>query len=284
VSKPLLSILCPTRRRPGQVLALIDTAIKTAAHPERLQFVFYVDGDDPTRAEVQNLKLDAPGRPIIVITGPRVVLSQMWNECYAQAQADVLMQCGDDIRFRTRGWDTKVLSQFLRYPDRIVLVHGQDGIQGDRVATHGFLHRRWVEVVGYFVPPIFASDYNDMWLTEVADLLQRRIYLPDVYTEHMHPVAGKGPLDRTHQERLNRHNVENCDRLWRDTAADRQVDAGKLRAYIEGFAAAGAGPHQEEGVGHGHRSDPPSPGQLAQGGQRKSRPRGDAGREQPAGV
>lgn len=236
--KPLISILCPTRRRPSQVLALIDTAVKTARHPDRLQFVFYVDGDDPTRAEVQSLKLDAPGRPVVVITGPRVVLSQMWNECYAQAEADVLMQCGDDIRFRTPGWDTKILRQFLRYPDRIVLVHGQDGIQGDRIATHGFLHRRWVQVVGYFVPPLFASDYNDLWLTEVADLIGRRIYLSDVYTEHMHPVAGKGPLDRTHQERLSRHNTENCDQIWRDTTSNRQADAAKLQAYIEGFAAA----------------------------------------------
>jgi hypothetical protein len=215
------------------------TAIETATYPEQLEFVLYIDGDDPTRAEVQGLQVAHGHGPWCkVITGPRVVLSQMWNVCFEQATADVLMQCGDDIRFRTRGWDTKVLSQFLRYPDRILLVHGQDGIQGDRIATHGFLHRRWTSVVGYFVPPIFASDYNDMWLTEVADAIQRRIYLPDVYTEHMHPVAGKGPLDRTHQERLERHNTENCDQLWRDTAPDRLRDAAKLRAYIEGFAFA----------------------------------------------
>jgi hypothetical protein len=238
MSKPLISILCPTRRRPGQVKDLIASAAGTATYPEQLQFVFYVDGDDPTRNEIQSLQPQAFGVPVEVITGPRVVLSQMWNECYKLADADVLMQCGDDIRFRTRGWDTKVLSQFLRYPDRIALVHGQDGIQGDRIATHGFLHRRWVNVVGYFVPPIFASDYNDLWLTEVADAIQRRIYLPEVYTEHMHPVAGKGPLDRTHQERLDRHNTQDCDRLWRDTAIERRVDADKLRAYIEGFAAA----------------------------------------------
>ena len=234
--KPLISVLCPTRGRPFQVQELIDTATRTATYPDQLQFVFYIDGDDKTRHSVQDLQRIDPR--VAVITGPRVVLSQMWNECYTLAKADVLMQCGDDIRFRTRGWDTKVLRQFLGYPDRIVLVHGQDGIQGDRIATHGFLHRRWVEVVGYFVPPIFASDYNDMWLTEVADLINRRLYLPQVYTEHMHPVAGKGPLDRTHQERLARHNTEDCDRLWRDTADDRQRDAGKLRAYIEGYAFA----------------------------------------------
>lgn len=234
----MISILCPTRRRPQQVQELIDTATVTCRWPDRLQFVFYVDGDDPTRHSVQDLERVDPR--VKVITGPRVVLSQMWNECYRRAWADVLMQCGDDIRFRTVDWDVKILEQFLRYPDRIVLVHGEDGIQGKRIATHGFIHRRWVQVVGYFVPPIFASDYNDMWLTEVADAIGRRIFLPDVLTEHMHPVAGKGALDRTHQERLHRHNTEDCDRLWRETADDRLRDARRLSAYIEGHAALAA--------------------------------------------
>lgn len=236
--KPLISILCPTRRRPEQVRQLIETGLSTAKHPTRLEFVFYVDGDDPTRHKVQEFqKLDL-GPVVRVVTGPRIVLSAMWNACYEQASADVLMQCGDDIRFRTRDWDTAVLSQFLRYPDRIVLVHGQDGIQGSTLATHGFIHRRWVNQVGYFVPPLFASDYNDLWLTYVADQLGRRVYLPDVYTEHMHPVAGKGPWDRTHVERDARHRAEDCDQIWRDTVAERDRDVATLRAYIDGFARA----------------------------------------------
>lgn len=274
--KPLISILCPTRRRPGQVRELVRTAIETAAYPERLQFVFYVDGDDPTRAEVQGLQTGGSiaNGGVVVITGPRVVLSAMWNECYALAEGDVLMQCGDDIRFRTRHWDQQVLSQFLRYPDRIVLVHGEDGIQGKRIATHGFIHRRWVQTVGYFVPPRFASDYNDMWLTEVADAIGRRVYLPQVYTEHMHPVAGKGPLDRTHQERLERHNAQDCDRIWRDTKPERAADAAKLRAYIEGFEA------QKRGGADGT----PLPGPLADVRPRQARPRGTAGRTRAARV
>lgn len=234
--KPLISILCPTRGRPHQVRELIGTAGLTAARLDRLQFVFYVDGDDKARHEVQDLQRTDPR--VLVVTGPRIVLSAMWNECYERAQADVLMQCGDDIRFRTSGWDQRVLRQFAAWPDRIVLIHGEDGIQGKRIATHGFIHRRWVQQVGYFVPPRFASDYNDMWLTEVADELGRRVFLPDVLTEHMHPVAGKGPWDRTHAERLHRHNVEDCDRIWRDTAKERAQDVAKLRAYIGGYAAA----------------------------------------------
>lgn len=239
MSRPLISILCPTRGRPNQVRELIHTALLTATYPDQIQFVFYVDEDDKHGAEtIGILEQFDPHPTSAVISGPRIVLSAMWNRCYEQARADVLMQCGDDIRFRTRDWDTAVLAQFLRFPDRIVLVHGQDGIQGATIATHGFIHRRWVQQVGYFVPPLFASDYNDLWLTYVADQLGRRIYLPDVYTEHMHPVAGKGPWDRTHSERDARHKAENCDQIWRDTVRERDADVAKLRAYIEGFAFA----------------------------------------------
>lgn len=239
MSRPLISVLCPTRGRPNQVRELIHTALLTAAHPDQIQFVFYVDEDDKHGAETTGILEHFDPHPTsVVVSGPRIVLSAMWNQCYEQAQADVLMQCGDDIRFRTRGWDAAVLAQFLRFPDRIVLVHGQDGIQGATIATHGFIHRRWVQQIGYFVPPLFASDYNDLWLTYVADQLGRRVYLPDVYTEHMHPVAGKGPWDRTHSERDARHKAENCDQIWRDTVQERDADVARLRAYIEGFAFA----------------------------------------------
>jgi hypothetical protein len=226
-----ISILCPTRGRPDNVKRLVESAMVNAHRPDLLEFVFYVDDDDPTAEQV-----DLLGDLIKVVRGPRIVLSACWNECYAVATGGILMQCGDDIVFRTARWDKMVRGQFEAYPDRIVLVHGEDGIQGKRVATHGFIHRTWVQVVGYFVPPLFASDYNDMWLTEVADQLGRRVYLSHLYTEHMHPVAGKGPLDRTHRERLDRHNRENCDQIWRDTVADRRRDAQKLLAYMDGFA------------------------------------------------
>src|SRR5262245_52599602 len=160
----------------------------------------------------------------------------MWNRCAEAATYDVMMHCGDDIIFRTSNWDQRVIDQFDRYDDRIVFVHGEDGIQHGNIGTHGFLHRRWVETVGYFVPLYFSSDYNDLWLSQVADALGRRVYLPDVYTEHMHPVVGKAPLDQTHQDRLARHQRDNVDQLYRDLAGRRDEDVVKLRRVIEEHA------------------------------------------------
>lgn len=225
----MISVLLPTRDRPANLTRLLDSALETAA--TEVEFVVYLDDDDPSA----DASLDVLHRfGATVVRGPRVVLSETWNRCYDRARFDVVMQCGDDIVFRTAHWDERVHEALARFPDRLAFVHGNDGIQYDRIGTHGFLHRRWVEAVGYFLPPYFSSDYNDLWLTEVADALGRRVYLDDVVTEHMHPVAGKAELDRTHRERLERHRRDDVDALYRRLAPERAADVAKLRAVILG--------------------------------------------------
>ena len=125
-----------------------------------------------------------------------------------------------------------MLDVFDGYPDRIVFVHGRDGIHDASFGTHGFIHRRWVDTVGYFVPPYFSSDYNDTWLNEVANALGRRVYLPGLYTEHMHPVAGKAPWDATYHERMERHTRDGVDALYVSKRHERLADVERLRAVL----------------------------------------------------
>jgi hypothetical protein len=233
--KPLISILTPTRGRPDNIARLVHSALDTALRPNLIEFVFYVDYDDPASDNAIE-RLSLSGVSTMIIAGERIVLSQMWNACANAALADVMMHCGDDIIFRSDNWDEHVLGEFEKYPDGIVLVHGRDGYQDANLATHGFRHRNWMNVVGDFVPPHFSSDYNDTWVTEVADSIGRRSYLESVYTEHMHPVVGKGPLDQTHQERLARHAQDNPGGIYARLAKDRQEEARLLQEFIDDYA------------------------------------------------
>jgi hypothetical protein len=218
----MISILCPTRNRPENVRRLIESAWATANGP--LEFVFFTDEDAP-------LPLDITGQGGVVVTsGPRRVFSDMWNACYEKASADVLMMGADDIVFRTPGWDTAVLDEFDRYPDRIVLVHGEDGIQGPGLGTHPFIHRRWAETLGYFSPPYFTRDFCDTWLSNLADRIGRRVFLPDVLTEHLHPGVGKAPFDKTYAEKVTRGG--GADEAWAATEGERERDAQTLMAAM----------------------------------------------------
>jgi glycosyl transferase/beta-hydroxylase protein BlmF len=226
----VISILVPTRGRPQNVARLLDSVFATAAG--EVEVVLYVDDDDIHGPMIKQ----AESNDVSVIVGPRIVLSECWNRCFERARYDVVMQCCDEAVFRTDDWDRFVLAEFQKVPDKIVLVHGRDGIQDAGLATMGFVHRRWVETVDYLCPPYFSCDYNDLWLTEVADALHRRVFLPDVLFEHMHPVVHKAPLDTTHQERLNRGSRDNVGALYRNLAPQRAADVAKLRAAL-GVAA-----------------------------------------------
>jgi glycosyltransferase involved in cell wall biosynthesis len=223
----MISVLVPTRNRPDSVERLMTSAFETADND--VEFVFYVDNDDASSLDV----ISRYGGKII--TGERVVLSEMWNRCAEQATWDIMMHCGDDIVFRSAHWDSIVLNEFAQVPDKILLVYGRDGFQDEKLGTHSFIHRNWVDTVGYFVPPYFSSDYNDTWLNEVAVALGRRKYVPEIYTEHMHPVAGKGVYDITHQERLARHTRDGVENIYASKQDERHADVKKLQAFIAGY-------------------------------------------------
>ena len=218
---PRISVLCPTRNRPAGARRLIDSARAMAAGD--VEFILRTDEDAP-------LGWEEPG--VTEIRGPRGVLSALWNECAAVAAADIFMQAGDDIVFRSEGWDDQVAEAFAQVPDRIVFVHGTDLFQPLTFGTHGFVHRRWTEATGYFTPPYFSSDYGDTWLNDVANMIGRRVCLPGVVTEHLHPVTGKASWDATYLERMSRGDRDGVHGLYVSLAGERDSDAAKLRAVM----------------------------------------------------
>lgn len=185
-----------------------------------------LDDDDPHRDEYQS------DENLSYVVGPRVVLSEMWNESYAWAKGDIFWHGGDDVTFRTEGWDEIVRDAFPA--DGIAFVHGHDlSPNGHWLGTHGFLRREWVDAVGYFLPPYFSSDYNDVWLVDVSDLIDRHVYVP-IVTEHHHPDFNKSEKDQTYHDRIERHVADDMDGLYRspEMVANRMVDADKLRAVM----------------------------------------------------
>lgn len=223
----MISLLLPTRQRPAQLKRLVDSVNATRAS-ELIELVTYIDDDDPSYDDVE---LDITwhrvggGRHIDGL----VNLSEMWNRCYEAAAGDIVMHCGDDIVFRTEGWDFEVAQTFNAYPDRIVFAFGRDGIQdGHNFGTHGFIHRNWIDAVGYLFPPLFVSDFNDTFLNDVAKKIGRHVEIP-IFTEHMHYVVGKADIDRNTAERLARHEEHRPDLLYQSAAVQDEIDAAAER-------------------------------------------------------
>ena len=228
-----ISLLTPTRFRPLQMEHLIKSAYLLSNWKHGIEFIFYVDLDDTV--SINTLVRLSNFYPLRWVEGERIVLSQMWNECYKEASGEIMMHCGDDIVFGTDGWDDIVRKAFEEYDDRIVLVYGNDCIHGPNLATHSFLHRNWIETVGYFLPPYFVSDYNDTWLTDVARKINRLKYVPELITEHMHFSVGKASMDLNTQERLERARLNNPGKIYEEKEIERIDGARKLTNFIQEF-------------------------------------------------
>ena len=124
----------------------------------------------------------------------------MWNYALEKlASGDLIMLCADDIRFKSPSWDTYVREAFETHGS-FSLVYGDDLVHGRRLSTHPFVHREWIRVSGFWLPPYFVSDFVDLWLDEVSKALGADVYisqmsLPNTFTL----VWGKVRLTKQHK-------------------------------------------------------------------------------------
>ncbi len=231
-----IGLLLPTRNRPDNLRRLVksieDTCYRWGGGPPEfpLEIIAWLDDDDTLSPPV------CGELGIKTISGPRgsVKLSDMWNRCYAAAspESDIFMLAGDDMVFKTYAWDLMVEDCFKAFPDKLVLVHGDDLYFGCMLGTHCFVHRRWIETVGYFTPPYFSAEFADTWVNHVAEFIGRRIFLPFI-VEHLHPeYGGKAPMDQTHKERIARREHDGVQEQYTNMAPERFTDAMKLFAAI----------------------------------------------------
>jgi len=232
-----ISLLLPTRKRPQSFERMVRSAHLTAAEPSQIEVCVYIDDDDTESLDEANEL--AKEFHVKAVVGPRITLSSTWNKAYAVAAGYLYMHAGDDIVFRTPNWDTIVKHEFNLHPDKILFAFGFDMCvqPPGTFGTHGFIHRNWVEAVGYFVPPYFSSDYNDTWLNDVAKRIGRW-KLVKILTEHLHPIRSDVDvvLDTTHKERILRHKQDDVDALYKRLEPERANDAQKLLNFIKSRA------------------------------------------------
>lgn len=217
-----ISLCTVTRKRPLIYRRLVVSALDTATYPDNIELVTYRDDDDETRYDTFKNSIE--------IVGPRILYAEMWNECARKATGEILMQVPDDFVFETNGWDEMVYQAFNTFPDKILMVFPYDGIEHHKgFGTTFFLHRNWIDTIGYFVPPYFVGYYIDNWVNGVADSLGRRYEINatvrHVWVEH----------DDTHQEYIARTKQMNSRKLYAQLRPKRVEDINKLKTFIADY-------------------------------------------------
>ncbi len=225
-----ISILCPTRERPDQVIRLIESLLKNAREPEKLEILFYIDHDDQTFPNVDRYE-----DIVKVFQGPRTWISNAHNFLYSHSQGEIIMTAADDMVFRTLGWDSAVYAAFDSVPDKIILVYGNDlGTHAGKIATHGFFHRKWVEALGTWVQPGRGSLW-DLWSTENARKLGRLMYLEDLIIEHVHYRQSKVEVkfDNTYSFVRSMNSSFRPEVTYKKLKRERRIDRILLSEKME---------------------------------------------------
>lgn len=236
-----ISLILPTRKRPNNMQHLYETAKKTISTNNDLEIIYYIDEDDLiSKQKVEEMK--SLGYIVDYCVGPRQTLSNCWNDAYKKSSGEIIGFVDDETRFVTKDWDKIVLSKFNLHEDKICFVGGNDNFYnikwGKNFCTIGFLHRNWIETVGYFVPPYFVADYCDTWLNDVAKEIKRHFWIEDLHIHHLHRLTEYG-LDQTHEQRLERAEIHNPKSLYysEEMILKRKIDSFKLQTFIKNFKA-----------------------------------------------
>ena len=175
----------PSRARPHNCARLFAAEWNTPG-------VLCVDDDDPSLGAYRSLTLP-PGWTMDV--GSRGPLSLIYNRAFnANPTRQWYGVLADDVLPETMRWDSRLVKAAL--PDGMAF--GDDGINGQRHATHFVLAGELVRRVGWLALPGLQRLYIDTVWNDIARDVRR--YLPDVLLTHLHFSNGKALRDATYRK------------------------------------------------------------------------------------
>jgi len=209
-----ISIVFPSRGRPKRAAEMIDSVFETLSKNCLIEFIIYIDVDDPESEKYFQIPISY--KQVKIIQGPKIWLSLIYNTLATRAAYDVIMYGSDDILFKSNNWDQRVLSEISHFPNNVGLVYPNDlsSWQG-KIATHGFVHKNWIEAIGYFLPPYFPDVFSDTWITNLAGNLNRIAFMEDVIIEHNQYRQGKSEFDITYRDRIISTKSRNSGNLYK---------------------------------------------------------------------
>jgi hypothetical protein len=190
-----IAVLCPSKGRPEWAARAYDTFQKATLGDAELWFV--LDATDPKSHDYAHRGLPSIMHPEV---GGQSYVTRT-NDALTSpviAAADAVGWIGDDMVFRTKGWDLRVEDELGSVP----IVYCNDLFQEHRKASSVFMRRDMVNALGWLCPPWSRHLYVDDAWVRLTERLGGR-YLPDVVIEHLHPYIGKAQWDEQYRSYNN---------------------------------------------------------------------------------
>lgn len=181
-----LIVVCPSHQRPKEARELYDSFVETRT------------GDSLLRFGVWNEDVHYGSLPVTYITQERMTPRTNALAMWASERCKYIGWVADDNRFRTKGWDQRVMDELRRVP----IVFGNDVSSPGSKPSHVFMDSRIVRSLGWLIHPGLRSTFfDDVWANlgvgpiDVSRPLFPQSgshsglgigYLPDVIVEHLY--------------------------------------------------------------------------------------------------
>jgi hypothetical protein len=193
-NQALINVLCMTRGRPDNLVQAIESAAERVSDPDNVAMWIYVDDDDAaTLALIETGWHRSIPFPIhwLVLPRPSTLpegLNELWRR---SSNAAFYMGFPDDYTIVTDNWDAIIRTTMAQESsDGMAIGYLCDPLEPNANVTFMIETAQWVNYAGQFLFPYFPFWFSDLWLQQIADMVDRRIYI-DVGVLPMDGSKGK---------------------------------------------------------------------------------------------
>ena len=182
-----ICVCIPSRGRPEFLERLIKSAFENSADTNNVIVKYYLNDDDEQLKTYEKILTKLPKKYNVEYEiGPDQNTVLSWNMIAESTVADYYMLAGDELQFKTKGWDQKIFDTRQQFPDGVYCISTNDG-RPNRVSlkkcVQPIVTKEWAQALGFHWSPMFWHWQVDMYTGQLAKSIDRFIFLDDVIIE-----------------------------------------------------------------------------------------------------
>ena len=182
-----LLIKFPSRGRPDQLFSIASKYVEYASDMANIRILISLDSDDATATPefVEKLKNIHPNIQVVlgISSGKISAINRDMPDTF-----QILLLASDDMVPLKKGYDSVIRQKMTKhYPDTDGVLFFNDGFHKDKLNTIVICGSAYYKRFGYIYYPGYKSLWCDNEFTDVAKLLKKQTYFPEVIIKHEHP-------------------------------------------------------------------------------------------------
>lgn len=187
-----ICIMVPTYGRAHTMLPiLIESCLGTSVNKPSLNFCFCINKNDPD-TEKYLKSVSWPAKVFYIyenLQNPNLAVfyNMMYKTTECLGKNCVVSMIGDDMEFKSCGWDREILAIINQYNGIGVFWCNDNYIAREKLCVNLFVTRKMVEATEHqFMDERFPGDMIDVVWYDIGRLTKSLHFLPNVIIQHNH--------------------------------------------------------------------------------------------------